>query len=211
MTNAVKFTFDTVFDDGNDVVSDEARGRKRQTLTQAEIETLRADAHGEGLKAGEVRALEEIAAGVADAASAIREALARATSEIEGLRAQSAGIALAAARTLGRAALAAFPTEEVERCLRDAMHQAIGEPRIVLKASPRVAEALKEKVKEIAHEEGFDGRVQISDDPALANADCRIEWRGGGAERAEAALEATLECLIKRCFSDADPVQLTED
>jgi flagellar assembly protein FliH len=209
--NAVKFTFDTVFADDNDVVSDEARARKRQTLTQAEIETLRAEAHGEGLKAGEVRALEEVAAGAADAAGAIREALTRATNEIEGLRAQSAGIALAAARTLGRAALAAFPAEEVERCLRDAMHQAIGEPRIVLKASPKVAEALKEKVKEIAHEEGFDGRVQISGDPALANADCRIEWRGGGAERAEAALEAALESLIQRRFSDADPVQLTED
>ena len=87
------------------------------------------------------------------------------------------------------------------------MHQAIGEPRLTLRAAPQVAEALNDRIAEIAHEEGFDGRVQISADPALANADCRIEWRGGGAERAEAALEAAIDTLIARHFSNAAPVQ----
>ena len=29
----------------------------------------------------------------------------------------------------------------------------------------------------------------IAADPAMTGADCRIEWRGGGAERSEAAIE----------------------
>jgi len=44
--------------------------------------------------------------------------------------------------------------------------------------------------------------VQVSPDATLQRADCRIEWRGGGAERAEAALEAALQELIARNFHD---------
>jgi flagellar assembly protein FliH len=82
--------------------------------------------------------------------------------------------------------------------LREAMHQAIGEPKLVLKASPVVADALAPRIAEIAHEEAFEGRVLVSADPQLARADCRIEWRGGGAERAEAAIEAQLKDVIAR-------------
>lgn len=209
--NSVKFTFDTVFAGESDVISEPARARKRSMLTQVEIEALRGAARAEGVKDGEVRALEAIAAGADEAAAAIREALARTADEIEGIRATAAGIAFAAARKLARAALAAFPAEEVEQCLRDAIHQAIGEPRIVLKVAPDVAGALKDRIAYIAHEEGYDGRIQLSEGPGLFNADCRIEWRGGGAERAEATLEAAIETLIQRRFSDAAPVQLTEE
>ena len=207
----MKFTFDTVFAGESDVVSEPARARKRCSLTQAEIESLRGEARAEGVRDGEVRALEAIAAGAERAAVAVREALAQTADDIEGLRATAAEIAFAAARKLARAALAAFPAEDVEHCLREAIHQAIGEPRIVLKVAPNVAVALKDRLADIAHEEGYDGRIQLSEGSGLANADCRIEWRGGGAERAEATLEAAIQTLIQRRFSDAAPVQLTED
>jgi len=209
--NSVKFTFDTVFAGKSDMISEPARARKRSMLTQVEIEALRSEARAEGVKDGEVRALEAIAAGADEVAAAIREALARTADEIEGIRATAAEIAFAAARKLARAALAAFPAEEVEQCLRDAIHQAIGEPRIVLKVAPDVAGALKDRIADIAHEEGYDGRIQLSEGPGLINADCRIEWRGGGAERAEATLEVAIETLIQRRFSDTAPVQLTEE
>ena len=86
--------------------------------------------------------------------------------------------------------------------LREAMHQAIGEPRITLRAAPDVVAALESRVAEIAHEEGYDGRVMIAADPAIKGADCRIEWRGGGSERSEAAIEAALDALIARHFSE---------
>jgi len=35
----------------------------------------------------------------------------------------------------------------------------------------------------------------------ITGADCRIEWRGGGSERSEAAIEAALDALIARRFS----------
>jgi flagellar assembly protein FliH len=201
--NARKFTFDTVFSEHLDVASDAARARQKKMLTQGEIDRLLADAHLEGTKAAEVRAQEAIAVGVKEVIAAVRHALTSSSHDIETVRSQSVDIALAAARKLARAALATAPSEEIEAALRDAMHQAIGEPRIVLRASPALADALAHRITDIAHEEGYDGRVQISADPALRGADCRIEWRGGGAERTQAAIDNALSALIARHFSAA--------
>ena len=83
------------------------------------------------------------------------------------------------------------------------MHQAIGEPRLTLRAAPAVIAVLEARVEAIAQEEGYEGRVLIAADPAITGADCRIEWRGGGSERSEAAIEAALDVLIARRFSNS--------
>ncbi len=44
----------------------------------------------------------------------------------------------------------------------------------------------------------------IAADPAMQGADCRIEWRGGGAERSEQTIEEALNALIVRRFSNND-------
>ena len=62
-------------------------------------------------------------------------------------------------------------------------------------------EALAARLDEIAHQEGYEGRIILSPDPAIRGADCRIEWRGGGSERSEAAIEAALDALIENRFS----------
>ena len=130
----------------------------------------------------------------------IRAALDQSHAEIEQLRIEATELAFAAAKKIAPAALAALPAGDVEAALREAMHQAIGEPRITLRASSEVIAALEAKVNDIAHEEGYEGRVMIAADPAIKGADCRIEWRGGGSERSEAAIEAALDALIERRF-----------
>jgi flagellar assembly protein FliH len=204
MGAARKFNFDVEFRDGADLYSNDARERQKKSLTQEEIDGLCAAARAEGLHAGEVRALEQVAAGACEAAQAIAEALAQTTTAFESIRAEAAQVALAAASKLARAALATAPQTEVEAVLREAMHQAIGEPRILLRTSPAVAEAISGRLAEIAHEEGYDGRVQISAEPSLESADCRIEWRGGGAERSEAAIERVIAELIARRFAPTE-------
>jgi flagellar assembly protein FliH len=199
--SATKFTFDTVFVASNNVASDAARARQKKPMTQAEIDIVRAEARAEGATSGEVRAAEAIATAINEAANALRLVLQRSHSDIEIVRAEAAKLALVAARTLARSALDALPSSEVEAALRESLHQAIGEPRIVLRASAKVAEALQSRIAEIAHEEGYEGRVQISVDPTISGADCRIEWRGGGVERSETTLEAALADVVARRFS----------
>ena len=121
--------------------------------------------------------------------------------QIEVVRDDAAKLALAMAKRIAPAALAALPAGDVEIALRQAMHQAIAEPRITLRAAPQVTEVLEPRLTDIAHEEGYDGRVMIAADPAMTGADCRIEWRGGGAERSEQAIEDALTALIAHRFS----------
>jgi flagellar assembly protein FliH len=196
-----KFTFDTEFRGSSTVASDAARARQKQTLTTEEIEAMCASAQAQGMEAASVRAAENIDRTAAALVIALRAALDQSHAEIEAVRAEAAMLALAAAKKIAPAALAALPAGDVENALREAMHQAIGEPRVTLRAAPEVIAALEGKVADIAHEEGYDGRVMMAADPAISGADCRIEWRGGGSERSEAAIEAALDALITRRFS----------
>lgn len=206
-----KFHFDTEFRSEGDVVSHAARGRVKKTLTQDELDQLRAEARSEGLKSGETRALEAVAQGVRETAAAIRQTLSQTQRDIEKVREEAAQLACVVARKLVPVALDALPAADVERALRDAIHQAIGEPRVVLRANPRVIDALNGHLAEIAHEEGYEGRLVAAADPMIKGADCRIEWRGGGAERSEAAMEEALAAMIARRFSNSSHSMSTEE
>jgi flagellar assembly protein FliH len=92
---------------------------------------------------------------------------------------------------------------EIAEALQAALHQAIGEPRVVVKTTPDLAQRIEERAKEIAAHEGFDGRMQFVPDSTLSGADCRIEWRGGGIERALSTIENALSELIARRFPNA--------
>jgi flagellar assembly protein FliH len=201
MSPSHKFTFDTEFRGPSDVISDAARARQKKTLTNEEIEAMCAQAQAQGSETASVRAAENIERSAAALVTALRAALDSSHAEIEAVRAEAALLAMAAAKRIAPAALAVLPAGDVENALREAMHQAIGEPRITLRAAPDVIAALESRVAGIAHEEGYDGRVMMAADPGISGADCRIEWRGGGSERSEAAIEAALDALIARRFS----------
>ncbi len=198
---AAKFTFDTVFAGKKNIASDEARARQRLVFTQGEIDKMVHEARIAGVTSGEVRAREALAGAVAQTANIVRESVKRALSEVENLRIEASQLAFAAARHLAAAALSHAPADDVEQALRQAMHQAIAEPRLVLRAAPPVAAVLSERIEKIARDEGFEGSVQVVADPAQQLADCRMEWRGGGAERSQAAIEEALAEVIARHLS----------
>ena len=198
--SAAKFTFDTEFRSGGDVISAAAQARRKQTLSNEEIDAMCARAREEGARNGQVRASETINQTIAALVISLRAALDQSHAEIEELRAEATRLAFAAAKKIAPKALATLPAGDVEAALRGAMHQAIGEPRITLRAAPDVTAALESRIADIAHEEGYEGRVLIAADPGIKGADCRIEWRGGGSERSEAAIEAALDALIERRF-----------
>ena len=201
MTASAKYTFDVEFRPEGDLVSNAARARQKKAYTTDEIDQLSARAREQGMKAGQVRAAEMQAQEVAKLVDALKAVVARTTRASDEVREEASLIALAAARKLAGAAVQALPTADVEDVLRHALHQALGEPRIVLHTSQKVAELLRPKLAEIAHEEGFEGRVVVAGEAAMGSADCRIEWRGGGAERSTAQIEGAIAELIARRFT----------
>lgn len=207
MSTASKYTFDVEFRREGDLVSNAARARQKKSYTTEEIDQLSARAREQGMKSGQVRASEQLAAEAASLVVMLRELLERTRQATDAVRQEASMLALAAARKLASAAIDQLPAADVEMTLRGALHQAIGEPRVVLNASSKAVEALKPQLDEIAAQEGFEGRLAIVADPAMATADCRIDWRGGGAERSEGAIEAAIAELIARRFSNPTSVE----
>ena len=199
--NTRKFTFDTNFASGEVRRDPSAQARQKQTLTIEELDNLKALARLEGENNAQARATDALERGIAALTISVRAALDTSHAEVEALRDDAARLALAMAKRIAPAALAALPAGDVEIALRQAMHQAIAEPRITLRAAPAVIQALEPRLSDIAHEEGYDGRVLFAADPAMTGADCRIEWRGGGAERSEQIIEEALSALIAHRFS----------
>jgi flagellar assembly protein FliH len=207
MSGASKYTFDVEFRREGDLVSNAARARQKKSYTTEEIDQLSARAREQGMKSGQVRAAEALAAETATLAALLRQILEHTRQATNDVRQEASLLALAAARKLASAAIDQLPAADVEMTLRGALHQAIGEPRVVLNASQRVVEILRPQLEEIALQEGFEGRLAILADPAMATADCRIDWRGGGAERSEGAIEAAIAELIARRFSNPTSVE----
>jgi flagellar assembly protein FliH len=201
MTSQRKFTFDTEFLGKEDRKAPAARARQKQTLTIEELERIQADARIQGENSAQARNIEALDRSISALTISVRTALDQSHAEIEALRDEAARLALAMAKKIASAALAALPAGDVEIALRQAMHQAIGEPRITLRTAPAVAQALEPRLAPIAHEEGYDGRISIAAEPGMKAGDCRIEWRGGGAERSEQSIEDALNALIARRFS----------
>jgi len=199
MQTRPKFTFDTEFQtDGAERRTVEAERRQKKTLTVEEIENLKSTAQAQGESRAAARTSDLLAA----LTIAVRAVADQVHADIEGLRAEAAAIALAAARKLAPAAIRALPGADVEAALREAMHQAIGEPRLTLRAAPEIAALIEPRLSDIAHEEGYDGRIHVTADPNFSGADCRIEWRGGGAERSFATIEAAIAKIIEQRFSE---------
>ena len=201
MNNAVKFTFDTHFDSAAQDARAEARSRKSYSVE--EIAQIKREAREEGRRDGDVRATQAVAASIGQVAAAVLSAIQAMDGEIEAIRSEAASLAVAASKRLAHAALAASPEAEIAEALQIALHQAIGEPRVVVKTSPELAQKIQAVANEIASAEGYEGRMQFIGDARLFNADCRIEWRGGGIERAQSALEQALDDLVAQRFSRA--------
>jgi flagellar assembly protein FliH len=199
MNTTVKFTFDTHFD-GGDPRNEKNDARSRKSYSAEEIDAMRHEAREEGRVNGDVLASHAIAASIGQVAAAVHAAIEAMDGEIECIRAEAAGLAIMAAKKLAHAALATAPEAEIEEALRIALHQAIGEPRVIVTTAPLLAHKIQERTDDIAHHEGYEGRIQFVPDEGLANADCRVEWRGGGIERSQAAIESALTDLMARRF-----------
>jgi flagellar assembly protein FliH len=207
MKNSVKFTFDTDFDDR---AGDAADARARKSFSTEEIEILKSAAREEGRKHADILATQAVAASIGQVAAAMLAAIEAMDGEVERVRVEAAGLALAAAKTLAGAALNHAPEAEIAEALKVALHQAIGEARVVVKTPPALAKAIEHRAKEIAAEQGFEGRILVAGDNTLSGADCRIEWRGGGIERSHSMIENALADLIARRFGRVEEPQSKE-
>jgi len=196
MAAPAKFLFDMDF-------SDKARERPStpseivQTIASAE-----ARAYRDGYEAAQrearaeserrtVLALEEI--GIAIKGIAAR------FSGIEGrMETEAVDVAVAVARKLCSALIAAEPLGEVTGLVGDCFSQLVSTPHLVIRINDALYEAARDQIEWLAKQSGFEGRLVILAEPEIETGDCKIEWADGGVVLERSAIESRIEELVER-------------
>jgi flagellar assembly protein FliH len=196
MSAPVKFLFEDDFTSGHAG----AKAKPVIALAAHEAAVVRAEteAYRNGLIAAEAKiegraaaACERIAQGIAGLTASLQAIEAR-------LEAESIEVAVAVARKLAPELIAAEPIAEIAALAGSCFRQLIAAPHLVVRVAEAIYEVAHMRLEEIARLHGFEGRLVVLAEPAMALGDCRIEWADGGLARERAATEAAIAEAVGR-------------
>lgn len=200
MKQAVKFTFDTRFDEGQPVAA--PRGYAKARFTEEDIERVRAEAYATGFAAGQAeaaaRADQDLGNSMRDFAQNAASLLAALDAESASVRGEAVQLAHIAARKLAPALIASRPETEIESVLRECLAHLNREPHIVLRVADNLIERLKATVDRMAHERGLVGRIILIGQNEIAEGDCVVEWADGGVVRSREEIEKEIAETVAR-------------
>ena len=196
MAAPAKFLFDMDF-------SDKARERPSTPSEIVQrIASAEARAYRDGYEAAQrearaeserrtALAFEEIGIGI--------KGIAARFSGIEGrMETEAVDVAIAVARKLCSALIAAEPLGEVTGLVGDCFSQLVSTPHLVIRINDALYEAARDQIERLAKQSGFEGRLVILAAPEIETGDCKIEWADGGVVLERAAIEARIDELVGR-------------
>jgi flagellar assembly protein FliH len=191
MKAAAKYLFDEDFSSG-----------VKPTISLVEAERRRADAESQayrkGFTAGEQQAQSQGVAALALIADAM-ERLHKALGDIEArLETEAVEVAVAVAGKLAPELIAREPFAEISALATSTFSHLVKAPHVVVHIGADIYETAKAKLDEIAQARGFEGRLVVLSEPAMAPGDCRIEWADGGVARDRAASLTVIDDVVGR-------------
>jgi flagellar assembly protein FliH len=191
MKAAAKYLFDEDFSSG-----------VKPTISLVEAERRRADAESQayrkGFTAGEQQAQSQGVAALALIADAM-ERLHKALGGIEArLETEAVEVAVAVAGKLAPELIAREPFAEISALATSTFSHLVKAPHVVVHIGADIYETAKAKLDEIAQARGFEGRLVVLSEPAMAPGDCRIEWADGGVARDRAASLTVIDDVVGR-------------
>jgi len=207
MASPQKYLFDVSFDTP-DQLSGPA-GRMDARFTRADLDAARAA----GIVAGRDAALAEAAAGTEQRAAAALEALEHGIAAIvaarEALAHHVETEALAVLRAVLQRAVPALcradPLAELEAMVTGCISELIEEPRLVLRVSDALFDAVQRRIAGLAQSAGYAGKIVLLADETLADGDGRVEWADGGAERDTRRIAQDIDAFFARSLAGPAP------
>jgi flagellar assembly protein FliH len=201
MSNASKFQFGEAFEVDNKGYVRMDDGPKA-IFTEHDLAAARGEGQKIGYETGLQTARNEIQAAAAQALDGINGELQqiaeRHAQAILEIQADAANLAMAIANKLAPALMRQQPLEEVRELIADCLSQMNTEPRIVVRVAEALVDELNDSIDDVAAQSGFAGKLVLIGEPALRDADCRIEWADGGSERDLAVLMSQVEQAVER-------------
>jgi len=195
MKSTAKYLFDEDFATG-----------EKPTITVVEAERRRADAESQayrkGFAAGQAQAQGEVSQRIAAALAVITDGLDRLHRALGGIEArletEAVEVAVAVAAKLAPELIAREPFTEISALATECFRNLVTAPHIVVRVGADIYETAKVQLEDIARARGFEGRLMVLSDAALAPGDCRIEWADGGVTRNEATTLAAIRDAVGR-------------
>ncbi len=114
-------------------------------------------------------------------------------------------LTLTISRTLARHVLARYPLTEIEALASQCLSAVRNAPHLVVRLAPDLVEEIEQRLKRLAFERGFAGRLVVVGAPEMVSGDCRIEWADGGMSRDQAEIESDVtQAVIRYLQSRSD-------
>jgi len=198
MAAAAKFLFDVDFAPGAKP-AEKPVSRTEHALKLAEAESRGFKAgYAEGEKAAVAEAERRRAAAFEQIGDAIGR-LARGLDAVQSqLEAEAVEVAAAVGHKLAPALIAQQPFAEIEALARAAFRQLNGAPHVVVRVNDALLETARDRLQELAHLSGFEGRLVVLAEPQIALGDGHVEWADGGMTRDRNAIGAAIDDAIGR-------------
>jgi flagellar assembly protein FliH len=208
MSQTVKFLFDESF--AADKAGAFGQGAGGPDLfSPSQMAKAVADARAETAAAVENAVAGRAARALEAIAGQLREIAAAHADVVRQSREDALRLALAVAGKLAPALIRRQPAAEVEGAIAACLAQIQDEPRVVVRAAKPVVEVLKKSIDATAAAQGYAGRIVLLAEDGLSDADCRIEWAAGGAERMSEDIGARIAAAVERYLA-AEPAAGTD-
>jgi len=198
MAAPAKFLFDTDFS-----APDKSRERAATPAEIAEkIAAAEARAYRDGYDAAQREAKAESDRRAALALEEIGLGIKGIAARYDGIETrmetEAVDVAVAVARKLCSALIAAEPLGEITGLVSDCFSHLVSTPHLVVRINEQLYEVARDRIDRLAKQSGFEGRLVILAEPEIATGDCRIEWADGGVVLERAAIEAKINELVGR-------------
>jgi flagellar assembly protein FliH len=197
MSAPAKFLFDVDFS---------APDKKEKPATPAEIAAQIAETEARAYRAGydaaqreaKVESDRRAALALEEIAIAIKGIAARINGIENRMETEAVDVAVAVARKLCVELIAREPLGEITALVSDCFSHLVSTPHLVVRINDSLYEGARGQIERLAAHAGFEGRLVILAEPAIATGDCRIEWADGGVVLDRAAIEAKISELVGR-------------
>lgn len=201
-----KYLFDVLFDTVSPLPGVDPLPRR---FTRTELDA----AHAAGFEEGRAAALAAASVAAEDRIAAALEAMNSGIAALfearEALARDTEGSAVTVLRAILRKAVPALcridPFAEFETMVTHCLGEVLDEPRLVLRVSDALFDAVQQRIAGLAQTAGYAGKIVLLADAALADGDGRIEWADGGAERDTRRIARDIDALIARSLAAPAP------
>jgi len=184
-------------------------------LSAAEVAQQIAEAEARGYRsghdAGRKEATVENGRKLSQAVDEIARSLGVVAQQINGAEArmETEAVAVAVARKLCGALIAAEPLAETMALVSDCFRHLTSTPHLVVRINDQLYEAARQDIERLAKQSGFEGRLVILAEPEIKGGDCRIEWADGGVVLDRAATDIKIDELVGRYMASRGNIAAT--